>query len=96
MKVEDRIKYTDRGFSYVEVTPYENIKWGGFCICNGCNNDFENENMYLVYVLADTYCKECFNEWLERQKEYSQEDVEYDLHIQNGNDIEWYKYHLDR
>ena len=92
----ERIKYTDRGFSYVEVTPQEVIDWGGYCICDHCNGQFENENMYLSFVLADTFCKDCWEHILERQKHSSQEDVDHDLAIQKENSLDWYRYHLDR
>lgn len=28
----NKIQYTDRGFNYVEVTPIQNVSWGGYCI----------------------------------------------------------------
>ena len=88
----DRIKYTPQGFSYVDVTMEECLAWGGLCICNECNeicNDLK-----LVYILGDTYCTKCFNDWLERSKNYSKEDIAYDLALQNGRDKEWYSYHI--
>ena len=91
----NRIKTTERGFNYVDVTPYENIKWGGMCICNGCGNTVEDKPMKLVFVLTDTYCDDCFNEWTKRAKNYPQEDVDYDLKKQNEMSEVWYKYHLD-
>ena len=93
---KNRIKYTDCGFSYVKVTPYENISWGGFCVCNGCNGQFENEDMNLIFVLDDTYCDDCFKKWLERQKTYNKEDIEYDLKLQDEMSMKWYRYHLDK
>lgn len=90
----NKIKYTDRGFNYVEVSPYENLSWGGCCICNSCGGQFVFDNMYLVFVLGDTYCKKCFNEWLVRARKYSQEDVDYDLKIQREKSFKWYKYYL--
>lgn len=92
---EERIKETNLGFNYVEVTPYENISWGGYCVCNGCNNQFENENMNLVYVLGDTYCNKCFTEWVKRTNSYDKEDIDYDLRKQKQDSLDWYKYHLD-
>ena len=89
-----KIEYTDRGFNYVEVTPIQNVSWGGYCICNGCNGEFIHENMYLVFVLGDVYCKNCFNEWLERSKKYKQSDVDEDLRYQKEHSFQWYKYHL--
>lgn len=87
-----RIKYTEQGFSYVDVTVEECLGWGGYCICNGCNNI--SSELKLVYVLTDTYCPTCFNEWVERSKKYSKEDIEYDLALQKERDKEWYGYHI--
>lgn len=95
MRVEDRIQYTDRGFSYIEVTPQEIFNWGGICICNSCDKQILDDNMYLSFVLADTYCKDCWKKILRRQKRFSQEDVDYDLALQKENDVKWYKYHLE-
>ena len=88
----DRIKYTPEGFSYVDVTVEECIGWGGFCICNGCNRI--SSDLKLVYVLADTYCKECFEDWLRRCKSYKEDDIKYDLAHQKQHHIEWYKCHI--
>ena len=90
-----RIKTTNRGFNYVEVTPREVFAWGGMCICNGCNNQFLEDNMYLSFVLADTYCKDCWEDILKRQEKYSDEDVQYDLKLQNESSENCYRYHLD-
>lgn len=94
-KIESRIKETKEGFNYIEVTPEENLNWGGICICNGCGKQFLNENMKLVFVLADTYCKKCFKEWCYRKKNLTKEDIEHDLKIQNEMSLKWYKLHLD-
>lgn len=88
----DRIKYTPQGFSYVDITSEECIAWGGYCICNGCNNI--SNDLKLVYILNDTYCQGCFDEWLERAKKYSKDDIEYDLAIQKKNHIDWYSAHI--
>lgn len=93
-RVEDRIEYTPRGFSYIEVTPSEIFRWGGLCICNGCGKR-KLENMNLCFVLTDTYCKECWDGILKRQQRFSQEDVDYDLKIQEENALNWYRYHLE-
>ena len=93
----NRIKYTERGFSYTIVTPQENFSWGGMCVCDHCNGEFTEEPMYLSYVLADTFCKDCWKDILERQNKYSQEDVDYDLQYENTEEsLNWYRYHLDK
>lgn len=89
--MKDKIKYTPQGFSYVDVTFEECINWGGACICDGCNK--MHENLKLIFILHDTYCDKCFNEWLERAKTYSKKDIEEDLIIQNKYHLNWYRYH---
>ena len=87
------VKYTPQGFSYVDVGIFEVINWGGAGICNYCGiGPFSD--LKLVWVLGDTYCTQCFNEWLERAKNYSKKDIEEDLELQKDNDIRWYKAHL--
>lgn len=89
------IKYTPQGFSYVDITIDDCLKWGGLGICNGCNKGPFSE-MKLVWALNDTYCEKCFNEWLERAKKYTKEDIEEDLYLQKDNHLKWYQWHLDR
>lgn len=90
--MKKEIKYTPQGFSYVDVNLFEVINWGGFGICNGCGKG-PFRKMKLIYLLNDTYCEKCFDDWLQRCKKYSKEDIEYDLKIQKENDVKWYKIH---
>lgn len=87
------IKYTPQGFSYIDVNYIDVLLWGGYGICNGCNRG-PFKHMKLVFVLGDTYCEECFNEWLERANKYAIEDIESDLQYQKAHHIDWYKYHI--
>lgn len=84
------------GYNYVRVTPREVMNWGGWCICNGCNRQFLDEDLYLCFALTDCYCEECFNRIRKSWKKLSKEDIEYDLKIQDEQSLDWYKYHLDR
>lgn len=93
-RVEDRLEYTPRGFSYIKVTPHEIFSWGGLCICNGCGKR-KMEDMNLCFVLLDVYCDKCWKEILERQQGFSQEDVDYDLALQKEQSLDWYRFHLD-
>lgn len=92
---EKRIKVLDCGYNYVEVTPEEVLNWGGYCVCNGCNGQFLNKNMYLIYLLSDTYCEDCFKERIRSFNTMSHEDIDSDLELQNRDSLDWYKYHLD-
>lgn len=89
------IKYTPQGFSYVDVTIDECLKWGGLGICDCCNKGAFKE-LKLIWILHDTYCEKCFNEWLERAKKYTKKDIEEDLYLQESNHLKWYQWHLDR
>ena len=95
MNIEDRIKYTPQGFSYVEVSPIEVVSWGGECICNGCDRAILDDNMYLSFILTDTYCKDCWEDILKRQRRMPKEDRAHDLKIQIDQHLNWYRYHLD-
>ena len=59
---KSRIKYTPTGFSYVEVTFNECLAWGGLGICDMCNKQEDEGPLYLVWVLHDVFCKDCFEE----------------------------------
>ena len=93
--MKQAIKYTPQGFSYVDITLEDCLNWGGLGICNDCGEGPFKE-LKLIYVLGDTYCEKCFDDWQKRAKSYSREDIEHDLKIQKGRDIKWYKYHLDK
>ena len=93
---ESRILVDETGYNYVKVTPQEVLKWGGYCVCNGCNNQFLRENMNLCFAAGDTYCDECFNDMRKGWKRnLSKEDIEYDLKLQDSQALDWYKYYLD-
>ena len=94
MRTEDRIKYTPKGYSYIEITPSECLSWGGMCVCNGCNGQFLNENLYLVWGLSDVYCKKCFEDFIKRESEILQEDLESDLKLQKECHLDYYRAHL--
>ena len=89
---EKSIKYTRQGFSYVDVSLEEILNWGGYGVCTSCDKVLCSK-MKLIYVLHDTLCLRCFNEWLERCKTYTKEDIKYDLKIQKYYHIDWYKAH---
>lgn len=89
--MNEKIKYTPQGFSYIDITIFDCLSWGGLGICDGCGKP--HKELKLIYVLHDTYCNKCFDTWLKRSAKYSKEDIEYDLKIQKENHIKWYKYH---
>lgn len=93
---ESRIQVDETGYNFVEVYPEEVYHWGGYCICNSCNNQFTKENMYLCFAATDTYCKKCFDDMRKRWKRsLSKEDIAFDLKLQDERALDWYKYHLD-
>lgn len=72
----------------------ENINWGGYCICDSCDKQVICENMYLIFVLGDVYCRECFEKWVKRTKKYNEKDINEDLKLQKEKSFKWYKYYL--
>lgn len=90
-----QIKYTPQGFSYIDVNYLDVLLWGGACICDGCNRG-PFKNMKLIFVLRDTYCEDCFNEWVKRCDKYAIEDIEHDLRYQRDMHKEWYEIHLGK
>lgn len=84
-----KIKHTSRGYSYVDVSLRECLNWGGAGICDGCNTGPHPE-LKLIWALHDTYCPKCFEEWLERQEKYSDEDIAYDIKLQQKFDKQYY------
>lgn len=92
---ESRIITDDTGYNYVVVTPIEVVKWGGYCICNGCNGQFLEEDMNLCFAAGDVYCNKCFDRMKKHWKNFSKEDIEYDIKLQDEMSLDWYKYHLD-
>lgn len=89
-----QLQTTPRGFTYMPVTYRDCINWGGFGVCDSCNQNMQYG--YLVHVLNSCICSRCLNEWIERSSHYPQEDVDYDLHYQQENQDAWYKWHTDR
>lgn len=73
-----------KGFLIIEMTVEEAINdcmfgYAGEIICDGCNKYTNNpENIiYYIAVLNMVFCKECLDEFLNRQEHYEEdEDVE--------------------
>lgn len=86
MKIK-KIKYTDKGYSYIECTKKDCLNWGGMSICDYCGR-FMNTHVYLIFVLGQAYCPDCFREWLKRSEKYEE-----DLKLQEQNHERWYKAH---
>ena len=81
------LKYTDKGYSYIECTKDDCFNWGGLAICDCCGKPMF-EKIYLIFILASAYCPQCFKEWLEHSKRY-----EDDLYLQKQNHERWYLAH---
>ena len=91
--MKDRIKYTPQGYSYINVSIEECINGGGIGICDSCNKGPFKE-LKLIWALGDTYCQECFDEWLVRARNYNEKDIKYDLDLQKKNHLKWYELHV--
>ena len=85
--MKKEIKYTDKGYSYVECTREECYSWGGMCVCDDCDHDINNV-VYLVFMLGRAYCKKCFENWVKHSKIYPE-----DLQLQSERHIAYYKAH---
>lgn len=81
------IKVSPGGYYYAEVTRDECLQWGGFGVCDLCNNDFDKG--YLIWVLSDCICQSCFDDWMDHQTRYEE-----DLKMQSIYAKEWFEYHL--
>ena len=47
--MKEKIKYTPQGYSYVDVSLKDCLKWGGLGICDGCNKG-PFEEMKLIWA----------------------------------------------
>ena len=83
---EVKLNYTKNGYSYIKCTKEDCFRWGGYAVCDSCGKDMED--CYLIFILAQAFCKNCFKDWLKNNKRYEE-----DLMIQNQNHIKWYEYH---
>ena len=61
----------EKGFTVYEMTGAETMEFGGYGICDYCNEGAAKG--YLIPVLNHYYCEECYNEWVE-SAEYYEED----------------------
>lgn len=55
------LQKTLRGFTYLPVTRQDCLSWGGFGVCDFCNQNMQHG--YLVHVLNSCICSRC--EWIE-------------------------------
>ena len=85
--MKKEIKYTNKGYSYVECTREDCFLWGGMCVCDDCSHKIE-DTVYLIFVLGRAYCKNCFEDWLKHSKGYKE-----DLQLQSERHIAYYKAH---
>ena len=51
--------------------------------------------MNLCFAAGDVYCNKCFDRMKKHWKNFSKEDIEYDIKLQDEMSLDWYKYHLD-
>lgn len=82
-----QLQYTNKGYSYIKCTKEECFAWGGMAICDSCGKSM-NKEIYLIYVLGQAFCSECFNDWTNRSKRYEE-----DLYLQKQNQERWYQAH---
>ena len=84
---EKKLYYTDKGYSYIKCNVSDCFRWGGCGICDSCGH-YMQDDVYLIYILGQAFCPECFKEWLENSTKYEE-----DLDLQKKNHIKWYNAH---
>lgn len=82
-----KLNYTRQGYSYLNCTPKDCYEWGGAAICDSCGKNM-TENVYLIYILGQAFCPDCFEDWANNATRYTE-----DLKLQEQNQERWYKYH---
>lgn len=75
------------GYTYLPVTREHCYNWGGWAVCDHCNQEFFEG--YLVFVLNGCLCPSCFHDWIKRAKIYKE-----DLQYQQEHSQAWYDYHI--
>lgn len=74
----------EKGFLVIEMTVEEAINdcmfgYAGEIVCDGCNKYTNNPEdiIYYIAVLNMAFCKECLDEFLNRQEHYEEDkDIE--------------------
>ncbi len=84
MKVK-KVMYTKQGYSYIKCKREDCLDWGGLAKCDSCNEDMI-DNVFLIYILGQAFCQECFEKWEQRAKRYTE-----DIKLQEENDERWYR-----
>ena len=69
-----------KGFKVINTTAVECLKWGGFGVCDHCNQS-SNEGRFIA-VLNHWVCPECFDKLLKRAVVY-EEDKPYETKVFN-------------
>ena len=64
-----------KGFRVIKTSNTECIEWGGAAVCDHCNGTASFG--YLVSVLNHWICPECFKDWYNRAKRYT-DDIPYE------------------
>lgn len=82
-----KLNYTNKGYSYIKCTKEDCFNWGGAAICDNCGEFIEDE-VYLIFVLGQAFCKKCFDDWIKHSRRYEE-----DLQLQKENHLRWYKAH---
>ena len=65
-----------KGFKVLFTYDVECLSWGGYAICDMCNN--KSFIGYFVSVLNFWVCPECFKEWYKTAKHY-EVDIPYEI-----------------
>lgn len=78
-----KIVENEKGFKVIEVSFKDCVGWGGFGICDNCNEQFSKA--YYVAVLNRVLCPKCYEEWIASATYYPE-----DSYFEDRN-FEYYK-----
>lgn len=83
-----KVKRHKNGFLYAKVKRKHCFKWGGYGVCDFCNQDFKEG--YLVFVLNSCICPNCYNQSTIQEHEIDPEDDKFQKECAK----DWYDYHF--
>lgn len=79
----------EKGFKIFKVNVSEIVEaFGGYGICDWCNEDSSIENYYIP-VLNHCYCPKCYENWNNKAKRYK-EDIPFE-----NKKVQWAKEQLN-
>ncbi len=66
-----KIIENEKGFKVIEVSNLECICWGGYAICDNCNDAFYKG--FYVAVLNRVFCPKCYEDFMQYATYYPED-----------------------